>query len=110
VIIEMSNDSLTYYESIGHVSQLMLTAARQGDWDTLIDAEQCCAALIQRLQAIDEPESTLGPVGRKRKQQIIRRILAEDAEIRDLAQPWLRQLESHLGHARRVRDVQATYR
>jgi flagellar protein FliT len=108
--MEMSNDALTYYESIGQVSQLMLTAARQGDWDTLVDAEKCCAALIQRLQNMDEPDDALGPVGRKRKQQIIRRILAEDAEIRNLAQPWLRQLESHLGHARRARDVQATYR
>jgi len=106
----MPNDTLPYYESIGHVSQLMLTAARHRDWDTLVDAERCCAVLIARLQTVGASDGDLDSEGKKRKQQIIRRVLAEDAEIRDLTQPWLQQLESHLGSARRARDVKATYR
>jgi flagellar protein FliT len=106
---KLHNDTLPYYESIGLVSQLMLTAARQRDWPALIDAEQCCAALITRLQTMDGADSELALEDRKRKQQIIRRVIAEDAEIRDLTQPWLKQLESHLGKSRLARDVQSTY-
>jgi flagellar protein FliT len=107
--MDMHNDILPYYESIGHVSQLMLTAARHRDWPALLDAERCCSALITRLQAMDGANHVLDVEERKRKQQIIRRVIAEDAEIRDLTQPWLKQLESHLGKPRLTRDAQPTY-
>jgi len=106
----MPNDSLAFYESIAQVSQVMLTAARQGDWDTLIDAEHCCAALIERVRSIDDAERTLDNDGTSRKREIIRRILVDDAEIRDLTQPWLRQLETHLRTAQRGHDVAQAYR
>src|SRR5438552_16954596 len=42
---------LAYYESIGHVTRLMLRAAQAQDWELLQDAEACCAGLIHRLEA-----------------------------------------------------------
>ncbi len=101
---------LAYYESIGHVSQLMLEAARHGDWETLVDAEQCCAALIKRLQDTGDASHGLDELEMLRKQEIIRQVLADDAQIRNLTQPWLRQLETYLGQSRMSRNVAAAYR
>lgn len=100
---------LTHYESIAHVSQLMLQAAWRNDWDTLIDAEQCCASLIERLKAAGDPAQILDAEGRRRKHEIIRQVLADDAQIRDLTQPWLRQLSADLGDARTARALASTY-
>lgn len=58
---------LSHYESLAHVSQLMLQAAWRNDWDTLIDAEACCASLIEGLKAAGDPAQVLDAEGRKRK-------------------------------------------
>jgi flagellar protein FliT len=100
---------LAHYESIAHVSQLMLQAAWRNDWDTLIDAEECCASLIERLKEAGDPARVLDDEGRKRKHELIRKVLADDAQIRDLTQPWLRQLSVHVGDARTARALASTY-
>ena len=101
---------LDHYESIAHVSQLMLQAAWRSDWDTLVDAEACCAAIIERLKSAGDPELVLDDEGRKRKHEIIRRVLADDAQIRDLTVPWMRQLAANLDHAKTSRTLEAAYR
>ena len=101
---------LTHYESIAHVSQLMLQAAWRNDWDALIDAEACCASLIERLKKTGDPEQVLDEAGRRRKFEIIKRVLADDAQIRDLTQPRMRELAAELGHAKKTRTVEAAYR
>jgi hypothetical protein len=88
----------------------MLQAAWRNDWDTLIDAETCCASLIERLKAAGDASQLLDEEGRKRKHEIIRRVLADDAQIRDLTQPWLRQLSAHLGHTKNARVLEDAYR
>jgi len=103
------NNLLGYYEAIAQVSQLMLVAARGGDWETLIDAERCCAALITRLKTDAAGTDALGPAAQRRKFEIIRGVLADDAEIRSLTQPRLREIEGNLGSARAARAVAATY-
>lgn len=101
---------LSHYESLAHVSQLMLQAAWRNDWDTLIDAEACCASLIEGLKAAGDPAQVLDAEGRKRKHEIIRRVLADDAQIRDLTQAWLRQRSAHLGHEKNTRALEDAYR
>lgn len=92
----MTNSTLPYYESIGQVSQLMLLSAREGDWEGVYDAERCAASLIRRLHSASVPREDLDEAGRKRKREIMRQVLAEDALIRDLANPWLRQVDACL--------------
>lgn len=102
---------LDYYEQVRDTSTLMLQAARESDWDSLVDRERQCAAIIGRLQAFGGDDANLlDAQGRKRAHEIIRTILRNDAEIRDLTQPWLRQLEAHLGTSRLGRKVAAAYR
>ena len=100
---------LGFYESIAYVSRLMLDAARQGNWETIIDAERCCAGLIARLRAQHASADTLDAAARRRKYEIIRSVLSDDAEIRSLTQSRLREIEDELRSARAARVVASTY-
>jgi flagellar protein FliT len=97
------------YEQVRDASQLMVEAACQGDWDALLAGERRCASIIGRLQAGGDDASLLDRDARKRAHELIRAILANDAKIRELTQPWLRQLETHLGISRMSRRVAAAY-
>jgi flagellar protein FliT len=101
---------MAYYESIGHVTRLMLRAAEEQDWEMLIDAEACCARLIDGLQAITDDTTALPPEDTRRKHEIILKILADDAQIRLLTQPWLRKLDGLLGCQVQERRSEGAYR
>jgi flagellar protein FliT len=83
---------IDYYEAIEQASEQMLSAARSGDWDQVVKLEGACALLISRLkQAADKKE--LGREERVLKSRIMKRILVNDAEIRQLAEPWIEELD-----------------
>jgi flagellar protein FliT len=101
---------LDYYEEVRETSELMLEAARKSDWQALVEEERRCATVVGRLQACGDESALLDAPAKKRAHQIICAILANDAEIRNLAQPWLRQLEVHMGASKMSRKVAAAYR
>ena len=88
---------LGYYEAIGHVSALMLEAASRGDWKALEHAHTCCQELIRCIQATGLTPEALDDAGRKRRMEILRQILADDARIRDLAAPALGRVDRLFG-------------
>ena len=102
-------DPLWYYESIAAASASMLHAAQEGDWDALVEQEKACATLIEALSA-SGAERQLSDDTAKRKGAILRQLLAEDAEIRRLTQPWLRRLEELLHASANERRLGDTYR
>ena len=91
----MNTALLQYYEAIEKASADMLLAARSGDWNQVVKLEGACALLISQLkhaanaQALDSEEAQL-------KSRIMQRILINDAEIRQLAEPWLEDLDGIL--------------
>jgi flagellar protein FliT len=92
----MNGNLLSYYEAIEHASQDMLNAARAGDWDTVVKLEGACAVLIAQLKHACE-EHPLGPEEIAFKSRIMQRILVNDAEIRNLAEPWINDLSRMMG-------------
>ncbi|MEK8085630.1 flagellar protein FliT [Aquabacterium sp. A3] len=82
---------ITYYEAIEHASHDMLHAARAGDWDTVVKLEGACAVLISQLKHAAN-EHPLNTDELALKSRIMQRILLNDAEIRNLAEPWLNDL------------------
>jgi flagellar protein FliT len=93
------------YEAIAEASGRMLGAARQNDWDRFVAEERRCRELVAGLQAL--PELPLTESDRARKSALLRRMLADDAEIRNLAEPWMRHLQEMLscsGNHRRLDD------
>ena len=91
----MNPSLLQYYEAIERASQDMLAAARGGDWDAVVKLEGACAVLIARLKNAASAQP-LGPEESQLKSRIMQRILVNDAEIRQLAEPWLEDLDKIL--------------
>lgn len=125
----MDPQLLSYYEAIEQASVDMLSAARSGNWDEVVKLEGACVLLITRLkQAAQTPESptaaalatpisarsaarpTARPAARpadtvavdaaKARSRLMQRILVNDAEIRQLAEPWLQDLDDTLAGRR----------
>lgn len=92
---DMTASLLQYYEAIEQASQDMLEAARTGDWDRVVKLEGACALLISQLKHAAS-RRTLGAEEAQLKSRIMQRILINDAEIRNLAEPWLDQLDELL--------------
>ena len=91
----MNSALLTYYEAIEKASQDMLEAAREGNWDTVVKLEGACALLIAQLKNT-AAEKPLPADEAQLKSRIMQRILINDAEIRQLAEPWLDNLDDLL--------------
>jgi flagellar protein FliT len=99
---------LDLYGSISDKTAEMLDSAKQGDWERLIALEHEYSALIERLQRTDiSPPANAG--FRERKVTLIRKVLADDAEIRRYTEPWVNQLDLYLGSARQQRQLQRAY-
>jgi len=91
----MNTALLNYYEAIEKASQDMLEAARVGNWDHVVKLEGACALLISQLKHA-AARNALGAEEAQLKSRIMQRILVNDAEIRQLAEPWLEDLDSIL--------------
>lgn len=91
----MNSVLLNYYEAIEQASQDMLDAARTGDWDHVVKLESACALLIAQLKR-NAATASLAADEARLKSRIMQRILINDAEIRQLAEPWLDNLDKLL--------------
>ncbi len=105
-----SEEMIDTYETILATTAQMLDAARVADWDLLVRREQECRALVERLmQARGQSEIVLEPQVRRRKVEIIRKVLADDAEIRNLTEPWMQRLQHMLTSVGQERKLHAAY-
>ncbi|QHE77665.1 flagellar protein FliT [Hydrogenophaga sp. PBL-H3] len=87
----MEHTLLDYYKAIERTSSQMLDAAKTENWDQVVRLEGACAVLIAQLRYKSKTDE-LAPEDRKEKTKIMQRILRTDAEIRNLAEPWLNDL------------------
>lgn len=99
---------LDIYGSISAKTGEMLEAAKSSDWDRLVALELDCRALIERLKQSDAGAGA-GARFVQRKVAYIRKVLADDAEIRKFTEPWMNQLEAYLGSARQEHRLQRAY-
>jgi len=83
------------YGDMHRLTQQMLEAARQGDWDRLVILEASRAGIEQALRAAAEP-SPAGADG-VALARTIQAILDADSEIRTLAQAWMIELRKRAG-------------
>lgn len=86
---------IEHYEAIAASSRRMLEAARAGDWDSVGREEDRCRGLISALKRT-HPEVPSAAGIRRQRLALLRAMLADDAEIRELSEPWLRRLEALL--------------
>jgi flagellar protein FliT len=89
----MSASLIDCYRSIEQSSQRMLDAALVEDWERVAQFEGVCAMLIGRLRERARTDELL-PEERREKGRIMCAILRNDAQIRDLAEPWLDEMST----------------
>lgn len=93
---------LPHYEAIAQTSCAMLAAAQAGDWIEVEHQEERCCELIAALKsAAAAPLSTVEDALRM---QLLRQMLADDAQIRDQAEPWLREVAPYISTKRAPSD------
>jgi flagellar protein FliT len=85
------------YETILSITEQMLEAAKRKDWDHLQSLEIDCKAAIASILAVN-PDPLTGEY-QQRKVEIIHKMLADDAEIRNITQPWMANLDNLMTHS-----------
>ena len=93
-----SNEMLATYETLSELTGTMLTAARQGEWDSLAALEQRCRGYVGSLTQATPVR--LNENEQRAKVAIIRAILQNDAKIRALTEPRLHELQQRLSMTR----------
>lgn len=102
-------NTIDYYRSIAEASNKMVSAARGGDWDALVNAEEECARRVADLQEHQQANGA-GNADPQQRIHILGEILAHDAEVRALTTPWLQRLEQLLAGASGERRLGNAYR
>lgn len=102
-----SDDIVDTYETMAVITDQMLRAANDSDWDRLAELEQQCALHVRQLKE-SEPQPLAGPQ-RVKKVDAIRRMLAADRQIRDLSTPWMARLSALINNTSTERRVARAY-
>jgi flagellar protein FliT len=103
----VSGTPLAGYEAMAEVSGRMLGAARENDWDRFVAEERRCRELVAGLRA--EAGVALSAGERARKFALLKEMLSNDAEIRNLAEPWMRGLQSMMASSGNHRRLDESY-
>ena len=99
---------IALYSGVADLTRRMLAAARAGEWDTLIALEKACSTHFARLLG-GEHNPPRDPQFQRRKAELIRGVLDDDAQIRLLVEPWQAQLAALIGLNGQQRRLHQTY-
>ena len=108
---EMSQNervTLNCYDQLASLSEEMLSAARQSNWDGLSALELKAQLIVNDLKAMTDVNSHSNRF-RQEKMRVIRLILTLDAQIRDLVQPRVAQLDRAMRAPTTQRRLSAAY-
>lgn len=103
-----SREVISNYESLSTLTEQMRNAALQGEWDHLVELEQQCSRQVAAMKPLDA-DSTLDVAARQRKIQLIKKILANDADIRSRTQAWMGQLQNIIQSNHQEQRLQRAY-
>jgi flagellar protein FliT len=106
--LEMETRIVERYTRMADASGRMLAAARRDDWDTVSATEMECTRLIAELSSMGDLVPT-DPHLRDQKLAMMKRVLADDAEIRVLTQPWMKKLDALLRNSDTVARLDRAY-
>ncbi len=99
-----NQDVLSMYTAIGDLTGRMVAAANASEWEQLYELEIEVNAHVAVLK-MNEAGVHLEGEQRQQKATLIKKMLADDRQVRDQIQPWMAQLSkliSSTGTERRV--------
>jgi flagellar protein FliT len=79
------------YQRLSGITGQMREAATGGEWDRLVSLEQECARKVEEIKPRDAVPSN--PEERAQKLALLKKILADDADIRNRTEGWMEQLQ-----------------
>lgn len=103
-----NENTVALYEEVAQITGKMLSAAHQHDWDRLTELEAGCANCVERLKGCAASE-TLSAEARQQKIALLKTILANDRQIRQLTEPWMQRVSELLGTASVACKLARTY-
>ncbi|HXU93654.1 MAG TPA: flagellar protein FliT [Gallionella sp.] len=103
-----ASQAISNYESLSAITARMRDAAIHGEWDELVDLEQQCSRHVAAMKPVDAAE-VLDEDSRQRKIQLIKKILADDAEIRNRTEAWMGQLQRIMQSNRQEQRLRQSY-
>lgn len=105
-----SNDLISLYEHVAEVTNDMLNAARSGNWDLLTELESTCSHRVDAIREYDlTSTSEISEEEKAKKITLIKKILANDREIRTLTEPWMQHLASLMKNSSTTRKLTQAY-
>lgn len=102
------SQTLTGYENLSALTEQMREAAVRGEWEELVGLEQQCSRQVAALKPLETPAPLAEPE-RLRKIDLIKKILANDAEIRNHTEVWMHQLQRIMKSNRQEQRLQQVY-
>lgn len=99
---------ITTYETILIITNKMLTAAEDNEWEKLITLEKECRKLTNKL-VINNSDHELSDELLDKKIKIIHQVLANDAKIRLITEPWMANLQNMISTVGRRRNLHHAY-
>jgi flagellar protein FliT len=105
-------DTLPIYESMAVISKQMLDAARNANWELLSALELRSSEYTEVLKNSNASEDRIDNNDRElreRKVALIKKILADDRDIRNLTEPWMQELSSLIKNTSNERKLAQAY-
>jgi flagellar protein FliT len=101
-------NTIAQYESLSGLLTTMISAAEKGEWDQVAGMESNFKPIIDQIRSTSI-EERLSDDERRQKIQVIKQILRDDARLRELANPWMAQLQDVMQQTRNGRDAIKAY-
>ena len=99
---------ISNYQSLSSITGQMREAAIQGEWDKLILLEAQCSRQISTMKPVDAV-AKLDEPERQQKISLIKKILADDREIRNRTEGWMEQLQRLMQSNRQEQRLHQAY-
>ncbi len=103
-----NKNTIAIYDTIAELTNQMLMAAKLHDWDLLLELESSCAELVEKLKLLKDEQPLTNDMN-ERKVANIKRILADDREIRDLVSPRMAKLGSLINRSQTGKKMTRAY-
>lgn len=104
-----SQSIIVAYESIADLAHQMLVAARNDDWDTLLEIEAHCAPYVAKVTEQDTTQLDMTSEERAQQVALIQKILQTNKDIQALIEPSMQSLSSVIKNTVNERKLAKTY-
>lgn len=98
---------LEEYQRLSGITGQMREAAAGGEWDRLISLEKECKRKVEEIKPRDVVPAD--PDERAQKVALLKKILADDADIRSRTESWMEQLQRIMQSNRSEQRLQQAY-